>query len=195
MRTKNRIDVLKSDFTSEPYMHTKVIGTISKAIDHENKLDIHLAQNLAEVVTYYIYNSCQNNKVSSSQIFSVIKATLTSAEHQKAAEKLENHYWRRKLKRSRTTVACLKLSNFSDARTLFDTQNDIKKSPWQKSIIINDLVCKHKFDIQTARTIASMVEEKIFRMDMPTVPKSLVSQLVWADAAMIENARMSFQKA
>jgi len=54
-------------------------------------------------------------------------------------------------------------------------------------------VAKHGISQQTARAIASMVEEKIFRMGMTMIPASLVKQLVLSDAAAVLRAQEQLQ--
>jgi len=46
---------------------------------------------------------------------------------------------------------------------------------------------------QTARTIASMVEEKVLNMGITSVPVSLIKQLVWNDAALVLRAERQLQ--
>ncbi len=52
------------------------------------------------------------------------------------------------------------------------------RGQWDKSRIVEDLVTKSDVSRQTARTIASMVEEKIFNIGITLVPASLIKQLV-----------------
>jgi hypothetical protein len=58
---------------------------------------------------------------------------------------------------------------------------------------VRGLAAKHGIPQQTARTIASMVEEKIFRMGVTLVPASLVKQIVLGDAAAILRAQEQLQ--
>ena len=64
---------------------------------------------------------------------------------------------------------------------------------WDKSRIVEDLVTKHDVDRQTARTIASMVEQKIFSMGITLIPASLIKQLVLGDAAAVLRAEQQLQ--
>ena len=67
------------------------------------------------------------------------------------------------------------------------------RSRWEKSRIVKDLVEKHDVSRQTARMIASMVEEKIFNMGLTLVPASLIKQLVLGDAAAVLRAQRQLQ--
>ena len=60
---------------------------------------------------------------------------------------------------------------------------------WDKATIVNDLVTKHGLSRQIARTIASMVEEKIFNVGITLVPVSLIKQLVLGDTAAVLRAQ------
>jgi len=51
----------------------------------------------------------------------------------------------------------------------------------------------HNVSRQVARTIASMVEEKVFSMGLTVVPLSLIKQLVMADAAAVLRAQEQLQ--
>ena len=187
INTKKQLIVTKADSTCEPYMHTKIIGTIFNALACTAQPDTFMAQNLAEVVTYYIYSSLNEKFIASNLIFSIIKATLASADYQHAAAALEDHHCRRKIRRSRTFVAPVDISRFSDASVLCSGEN-FSSIPWEKGTIVSDLMRKQKINRQTARTIASMVEEKIFQMALTLVPTSLINQLVWADTAKVTRA-------
>jgi hypothetical protein len=56
-------------------------------------------------------------------------------------------------------------------------------------------VTKYDLCTQTARTIASMVEEKIFNMGISLVPSSLIKQLVLGDTAAVLRAEQQLQTA
>ena len=64
---------------------------------------------------------------------------------------------------------------------------------WDKSQIVEYLVIKHDIDCQTARAIASMVEEKIFKMGISIVPVSLIKQLALSDTAIMLQAHRDLQ--
>ena len=68
-----------------------------------------------------------------------------------------------------------------------------RSSRWDKSKIVNDLVTNYDVSRQTARTIASMVEEKIFNMGLTSVPASLIKQLVLGDTAAFLQAQRQLQ--
>jgi transcriptional regulator NrdR family protein len=188
-----QLKVIKADGSVEEYLHTKVIGTISNALTRIGSPDIYVAEELAEVVTFYLYNRQNRRTVTSSEIFSIIKAVLTATQYEEAAVALSEHHFERKLKRSRIEVASIDIEELADAERLCTTEHLDGRSRWDKSRIVKDLVEKHGVSRQTARTIASMVEEKIFNMGLTLVPASLVKQLVLGDAAAILRAQRQLQ--
>jgi hypothetical protein len=80
-----------------------------------------------------------------------------------------------------------------DAKVLTKDEESNERTRWDKSKIVNDLITNYKLPRQTARTIASMVEEKVFGMGLSLVPSSLVKQLVLGDAAAVLRAQRQLQ--
>lgn len=189
---KTQLKVIKADGTAEEYLHTKVVGTINNALAQADQPDIRLAEELTEVVTYFLYR--QNRRsVTTGEVFSVIKAALAATGHHEAAAALSEHYFERKLKRSRTEVAHIDIQDLADAHRLCRSDRSTPISAWDKAAIVDDLVTKHRFPRQTARAVASMVEERVFNMGMTLVPASLVKQLVLRDAASLLQAQQQLQ--
>jgi hypothetical protein len=81
----------------------------------------------------------------------------------------------------------------ADADRLAGVGHAAGRSRWDKSEIVTYLGTKHNVAGQTARTIASMVEEKIFNMGITTVPASLIKQLVLGDTAAVLRAERQLQ--
>jgi transcriptional regulator NrdR family protein len=188
-----QLKVIKADGTVEEYLHTKVIGTISNALGRIGQADICIAEQLAEVVTYFLYRRQKGRAVTSSEIFSMIKAALTATSYEEAAVALSEHHFERKLKRSRVEVVSIDIQELADAELLAEAQEFDSRCRWDKSRIVKDLVTRHNVSLQTARTIASMVEEKIFSMGITLVPASLIKQLVLGDAAAVLQAQRQLQ--
>jgi transcriptional regulator NrdR family protein len=186
---KARLKVVKADGSIEEYLHTKVIGTISNALAHDGQADIYIAEQLADVVTYFLYHGKNQRTVTSSEILSIVKAVLTATEYEDAAVALSEHHFNRKLKRSRTEVVSIDVQQLADAEMLYGVQQSPHRSRWDKSKIVNDLVTNYNVSRQTARTIAAMVEEKIFSMGLTSVPAGLVKQLVLSDTAAFLRAQ------
>ena len=193
MGMKVRLKVVKADGSVEEYLHTKVIGAISNALACDGQADIYIAEQLADVVTYYLYHGKNARTVTSGEILSIIKAVLTTAEYEDAAIVLTEHHFNRKLKRSRTEVVSIDIQQLADAEMLYGVQQSPRRSPWDKSKIVDDLVTNYDVARQTARTIASMVEEKIFNMGLTSVPAGLVKQLVLSDTAAFLHAQRQLQ--
>jgi len=190
---KLRLKVVKADGSVEEYLHTKVMGAISNALAHDGQADIHIAEQLAEVVTYFLYHKKTPRTVTSNEIFSIIKAVLTATSYEDAAIALSEHYFNRKLKRSRVEVVSIDIQKLADAEMLYGVQQSPARSRWDKSRIVNDLVTNYSVPRQTARTIASMVEEKIFNIGLTLVPANLIKQLVLGDAAALLRAQRQLQ--
>ncbi len=190
---KVRLKVVKADGSVEKYLHTKVIGTISNALAHDGQADMHIAEQLAEVVTYFLYHKKTPHTVTSNEILSIIKAVLTATRYEDAAVVLSEHHFNRRLKRSRVEVISIDIQQLADAEMLCAVQESTARSRWDKSRIVNDLVTNYDVSRQTARTIASMVEEKIFSMGLTLVPASLIKQLVLGDAAAVLRAQRQLQ--
>lgn len=190
---QTQLKVKKQDGTIEQYLHTKVMGTISNALAAVDEADIFVAEQLAEVVTYYLYQKPRRREVTSSEIFSIIKAVLTATGRDNVAIALNEYSFERRIKRSRVQVASIDVKELTDAEMLARNAEFHAKCRWDKSVIARDLVEEHGIDPQVARAIASMVEEKIFRMGMTLVPASLIKQLVLGDTAAVLKAQEQLQ--
>jgi transcriptional regulator NrdR family protein len=190
---KVRLKVVKADGSVEEYLHTKVIGAISNALAYDGQADIHVAEELAEVVTYFLYHRKTPRTVTSGEILSIIKAVLTATTYEDAAIVLTEHHFNRKLKRSRIEVVSIDIQQLADAEMLYGVQQSPRRSRWDKSKIVNDLVTNYDVSRQTARTIASMVEEKIFSIGLTSVSASLIKQLVLGDTAAFLRAQRQLQ--
>ena len=190
---KIQLKVVKANGTIEEYFHTKVIGTIGNAFGLVGQPDISVAEELAEAVTYFLYRRQNRRSVTSDEIFSIIKAVLAATRYEEAAAALSEHRYQRRLKRSRIEVVSVDVQELADAERLSETPGPGDRDPWDKSRIVEDLVAKHNICRQTTRTIASMVEQKIFAMGLTLVPASLVKQLVLGDTAAVLRAERQLQ--
>ncbi len=188
-----QLKVIKTDGSVEEYLHTKIIGTISTALSAIGRPDIYVAEELADAVTFYLYERQHRRTATSSEIFSIIKAVLAATMYEDAAVALSEHNFERKLKRSRIEVISIDIEELADAELLCKNEHLDSRSRWDKSRIVKDLVEKHDVSRQTARMIASMVEEKIFNMGLTLVPASLIKQLVLGDAAAVLRAQRQLQ--
>jgi transcriptional regulator NrdR family protein len=193
MRTQ--LKVIKADGNLEEYSHTKVMGTINNALCTIGQADVYIAEQLAEVVTYFLYHRQNCRTATSSEIFSIIKAALASISYDEAAVGLSEHHFQRRLKRSRTEVVSIDIQELTDAELLAGSEATDSTCRWDKSRIAEHLVTKYELSTPTARTIASMVEEKIFNMGINIVPSSLIKQLVLGDTAAVLRAQQQLQTA
>jgi 4-hydroxy-3-methylbut-2-en-1-yl diphosphate synthase IspG/GcpE len=190
---QTQLKVIKTDGSIEEYLHTKVLGAISNALGSAGQADIGIAEQLADVVTYYLYHRQNRRSIPSSDIFSVIKAVLASINYEDAAIALTERHFERKLKRSRIEVVRIDVQELEDAELLAAGDREDNRCRWDKSRIVEDLVTKYDVSRQMARMIASMVEEKIFNIGITLVPASLIKQLVLNDAAAVLRAQRQLQ--
>jgi len=193
MRTQ--LKVIKADGSLEEYSHTKVMGTINNALCRIGQADVYIAEQLAEVVTYFLYHRQNRRTATSSEIFSMIKAALSAVSYDEAAIGLTEHHFDRRLKRSRTEVVSIDIQELTDAEMLAGSEITDSRCRWNKSRIVEGLVTKYGLRTPTARTIASMVEEKIFNTGINLVPSSLIKQLVLGDTAAVLRAQKQLQTA
>ncbi|NLH40810.1 MAG: hypothetical protein GX448_03135 [Planctomycetes bacterium] len=192
---RKQLLVIKTDGTTEEYIHTKVIGTINNALSAGGRPDMAMAEDLAEVVTYYLYRRQDDRQVSSSEILSMIKAVLVSTGFEAAAVALGEHTIGRRLNRARTEILAVDMQDFADVEKLRRTRKSPERIPWDKSRIIDELTEQSGLSRQTARVVAAMVEERIFRMGMTLVPQSLLKQLVLGETAAVLQAQRDLQNA
>ncbi|MHC4757874.1 MAG: ATP cone domain-containing protein [Planctomycetota bacterium] len=187
-----QLKVIKSDGSAESYFHTKVVGAISNAFARADYGNIFIAEHLAEVVTYYLYNRDDYRSISSNEIFSIILALLTDTGHEDAAVELSDYHFKRKLQRARTEVVPGELHQLRDAQEIYELDPGLRNR-WDKSIIVRDLMSKADLELQPARAVASNVEEKIFATGMTVVPTGLIKQFVFNEAAAILRAQKQLQ--
>ena len=192
---KAQLKVIKADGSVEEYLHTKVMGAINNALGEADQANIETAEHFAEVVTYYLYHQQDQRTVTSSEILSVIKAVLAATGHETAAVALSERHFKRKLRRSRIEVVSADLRELADAEHFAGTAPADGRCRWDKSRIVQDLIATHNLCRQTARLIASMVEEKVFSMGITLIPSSLIRQLVLGDAATVLRAQRELQTA
>jgi hypothetical protein len=190
---RTQLKVIKADGSIEEYLHTKVMGTINNALGEVGLANIDIAEEFAEVVTFFLYNQYNRRTVTSDDIFSMIKVVLAATGYEDAAVALSEHHFERKLKRSRIEVVPADVQDLTDAELLAGTEGSPGRIRWDKSRIVEDLVSGHGICRQTARTIAAMVEEKVFKVGMTLVPSSLIKQLVLGDTATVLRAQQQLQ--
>ena len=190
---RTQLKVIKADGSIEEYLHTKVMGTINNALGEVDLANIDVAEEFAEVVTFFLYNQYNRRTVTSGDIFSMIKVVLAATGYEDAAVALSEHHFERKLKRSRIEVVAVDIQDLADAELLTEAEESSGRSKWDKSRIVEDLINRHGIGRQAARTIAAMVEEKVFNLGMTLVPSSLIKQLVLGDTATVLRAQRQLQ--
>jgi hypothetical protein len=188
-----QLRVMKADGSTEAYRHTKVIGTINNALSATGRADMSMAEDLAEVVTYYLYHKQTQRGVSSSEIFTMIKAVLAATGQEEAAAVLTEYAHERRLRRARTEVLPINVQDFHDLRKLDHSNLPPDRARWDKARIVHDLTTRSGVSRDTARAVAAMVEERVFSMGMTMVPLSLIKQLVLGETAAALRAQKELQ--
>lgn len=188
-----QLKVIKADGSVEEYLHTKLMATLNNALGSVGEIDVFLAEQLAEAMTFFLYHNSNQSQVTSNKILSMTKAILTSTGYSSAASALSEHHHMRNLYRSRIEVVKINVQTLSDAAELADIRHRGLTDRWNKSKIIADLVVEQHLDHSTARVIASMVEDKIINSHLRCVSCSLIKQLVLSDTIAILNAKEHLQ--
>ncbi|HOK96775.1 MAG TPA: hypothetical protein PKW71_11680, partial [Anaerohalosphaeraceae bacterium] len=143
-----QIRVIKADGSTEPYLHTKVLGTLHRALAGAGRDGLDIAEMLAEAITAFLYQQPSLGQLTAEQIHLMILSVLSGAGFEEAAEALQHHHLCRSLHRHRIEVV------------------DSQWLQWDKSRIVEDLVSRYRMDRLMARTIAGTVEEKILRLGL-----------------------------
>jgi hypothetical protein len=186
-----QLKVIKADGTEEGYLHTKVLAAFVNAF--AQSADSSVAAELADAVTFYLYGKHGESKITSGEIFSIILAVLSSTGYDDAAANLTRHHYNRELLRARVEVAKFDIQEFSDAVRFRRDVAPRQANSWNKSKIINDLVTEYNLDKTTARTVASMVEEKILASGLRCVSAAFIGFLALLQTQAILAAQRQLQ--
>lgn len=163
-----RIRVMKTDRTIEPYLHTKVLGSFHHALSAAGHPDLYAAEQMAEAVTFYLYNQPNTRTVTTDEIHLMVQAVLRDTGFTEAAGALNEHRISRKLQRRRIEV-------------IEDEPDPVGLSAWSKSAIVETLMKRYHLNRPLARVIAGSVEEKVIRMGISRIRKTLIRELIDAE--------------
>lgn len=188
-----QLQVIKADGTIEQYLHTKVIAAFSYALSNDNDPDTFATSQLAESVTFYLYNNYHGPNITSGEIFSIIIAALTSTNYCHAADSLSRNHHRRNLLRSRIEVTDINAETLVDAEKLKTLRQNNNTGRWNKSHIIGYLKKRFSLENDSARTIASMVEQKIINSNLQCIPTGFIKHLVLTQTNAILSAEESLK--
>lgn len=176
-----QLKVIKTDGTTEEYLHTKVLGSFSNALALIDQANVFAAEQFAEAITYYLYQKRGADTITSDEIHLMIQAVLSATGYENAARSLNEYQLNRKLQRARIEVVHNSYEQYDDTELMIGR--------WNKSKIVEDLVRKDHLDLHVARAIASTVEQKVLNLGMTKVKCSLIKQLVLADTDAILKAQ------
>lgn len=165
-----QILVVKANGTYEPYLHTKVLGTLHRVMAQDRQECLANAEMLADAVTFYLYHVADVLQVPTEQIHQWILNALEGAGYHDAAERLTAHRLERNLRRHRIEVI------------------DSLFIQWDKSCIVQWLIDHYDVDNLMARTIAGAVEEQVLGIGLGRIRKSLIRHLVTANAESLFEA-------
>jgi len=170
-----QLTVIKSDGSREVYLHTKVMGSISAALEESDDYSAAEAEQMAEAITSYLRRRYRGGLVNSDEIHSMVEVVLYDSCYDEAALCLNEHRLRRQIQRNRTEVINYdgqdnKQSDFYAAA--------IETQPWDKSIIVQQLENQKRVNHKLARVVAGRVEEKVLQLGFRRLTSSLVKELV-----------------
>jgi transcriptional regulator NrdR family protein len=188
-----QLKVIKADGSQEQYLHTKVIAAFVNAFAAPQEIDTSIARHLAETVTFYLYNNYPSNKITSSEILSIIQAVLSSTGYDNAAANLAEHSRKRNLLRARIEITKYDMQEVCSSIKLRKTVAAPPAIRWNKSKIINDLIAEYNLDNTTARIIASMVEEKVLNSGFRCVSTAFIRFLVVLQTQAILSAQQQMK--
>lgn len=187
--------VEKSDGSKEVYLHTKVIGSLVAALAEVRSPQLDFADKLAEAVTIYLLRGHESGTVCSDEIHGMIQAVLSETQCEDAAVVLHEHRITRQVQRGRVEVVRYEsgpsLRVAKTGRRFDQAVSVLSVQPWNKSIIIHDLMEEKNLDRELARAIAGEVEEKALRLQCRELSNSLVRELVngeWVAMLQAEQA-------
>lgn len=167
-----QLSVIKNDGSIEQYLHTKVLGTINRALDDVEQTNIIAAEQFAEAVTFHLYHNSDSSNIKSEDVHHLVIKALTETGYQQAAIALGDHRKHRKITRSRIEVL------HSTGRI----------NRWNKSLIVRKLTGKCQLEQPLARAVATSVEEKVLNLNMTRVNHNLVGLLVVAETEIMLKA-------
>jgi hypothetical protein len=165
-----QIQVLKANGSQEPYLHTKVLGTLHKAMALSDPESLEKAQSIADAITYYLYHHGGPHEISTEQIHQLILRALDSTGHEVTAELMDQHRLHRSLQRNRIEVI------------------DGDMIGWNKVFIVSWLIDNYGIDHLMARAIAGTVEEQVMQLGLTRIRKSLVRHLTVTNAEQLLEA-------
>ena len=190
-----QLRVEKSDGSSEVYLHTKVMGTIARALSECDSFLEGQPEQLAEAVTIYLRRRYQGGIVASDEIHSMIEVVLYDTGHARTALALHEHRVGRQMKRGRVEViSCLSSTD------ILDTIGSLSILPvgpvrlWNKSEIVRSMKEKYGLDHNLARAVAGMVEEKVLALECRQITSSLVRELMASEMLCLMQAEQSLSR-
>lgn len=175
-----QLKVIKADGSVEQYLHTKVLGSFSNALDLIGESNVFAAEQFAEAVTFHLYNNHTASSITSEQIHLMVQAVLNSTGFENAAREFGEFHLNRKMRRKRIEVV-------NDLNGDGEDENaGRRRELWDKSVIVLDLLNKG-FEREMARAIASSVEQKVLNIGMLRIRRGLLKELVIGETeAMLE---------
>ena len=176
-----QLTVLKSDGSEEVYRHTKVLGTVARALSESGQYHPGVAEDLAEAVTLYLRREYGNGRVVFDEIAAMLEAALTETGYDAAALCLHDHRVNRRIKRTRTEVMRhppLERDHVPTEPWRVVPQTAECTQAWDKSVIVRDLMRKRGVPRDLARSAAGAVEEIVLRMQCRTLSVGVIRELV-----------------
>ena len=181
-----QLKVIKNNGSTERYLHTKVMGTFSNALALVDQASIFTAEQFTEAITFYLYEKRDTSSITSNRIHLMVQSVLRATGFINASEALNEYRLERRLNRSRIEVV-------DDKKIDVGTNGAVCQ--WNKSVIVNDIIREFAVSGQMARAIAAAVEEKILKLGMSRIRRSLIKEFVAADMDVMLRAEMELRSA
>ena len=172
-----QLSVIKNDGSVEEYLHTKVLGTINRALDDVSRTNIIAAEQFAEAVTFHLYHNSNSSNIKSDDVHHLVIKALIETGYPDAALALKEHRMIRNIQRSRIEVS--------------RSTGQVKR--WNKSLIVDKLKNKCQLAYPIARAVATAVEEKVLNLNMTCINHNLVGLLVVAETEIMLKAEKELE--
>lgn len=190
-----QLRVVKADGSSEVYLHTKVLGTISAALADSGSYQHGKAEQLAEAVTTFLRRRYGNTSVSSDEIYSMIEIVLGDTGHEAAALALHDHRLQRAIRRRRVEVVYLTEQQREQLRRDGEDIDDslLPVQAWNKSMIIRDMETQWKVPRYLAQAVAGHVEDRILQLECRQITSDLLREFVINELLMVRKAEKALR--
>jgi len=179
----NRIThIRKRDGRLMPFDESKIADAIFKAARAVGGQDRYVAEELASAVTDYLNAHYEDEMPGIEDIQDMVEKVLIETGHAKTAKAYilyrDKRAQARRAMRVRKAARAKDGRNTTDTALLVDTGAKDALLPWDKGRIAEALEKEAHLDAQTARKVASAVEQRVLASGLSRISTALVRELV-----------------